>query len=283
MIVEKRPIPDCLTVTELPNEEFRQCWDGLIGAEELKNRISTHVRVCLSPTYFFSWLQQYNSTPRARNFRRRIMLVGPPGTGKTLMAKGASDLYARQEGTKGYFVELGSVRGKFVGESSKNIERAFDYVEYLSEDSFTIFFMDEFDSVGVSRNNEQMHDDVRAMVNTLIRRVNKLDSLRIFIIAASNLERHVDYATKRRFDFILYFNRPTLDQRIDLLTNLLQGWNFSTGEISTLGKKTEKYTQDDITRIVNLAEETACSENKQLSFFHIMRAMSEIKPTEGYS
>lgn len=279
--METRPIPDCLTVTELPNDEFKQYWEDLVGAEGIKKRLLIHMQACLSPQ-FLSWRQQHNNCRRIPRFRSRVLLVGPSGTGKTLIAKGSADCYARVHGEKVYFAELGSVRGKYVGESSKNVERACDYVEYLSKDAIVEFFTDEFDSVGVSRNTEQMHDDVRAMVNTLIRRMNRMNSSRIFMIAASNLEKHVDHATKRRFDFVLYFKRPTLDQRLQLFEHLTGGWNLSAHELLTLSRKTQRYTQDDITRSVNFAEEEAFSENKPLTITHLMRATSQIKPTEEY-
>lgn len=280
--METRPIPNTLGITELPNEKFRQYYESLIGVEAYKNRMLTHMRICLDPSRFLSWRKQYNNHTRLPAYKKRILFMGAPGTGKTLLAKGEADAYARRFG-KAYFAELGSVRGKYVGESSDNVEKACDYAEYLSETAPVILFIDEFDSVGVSRNTEQMHEDVRAMVNTLIRRMNRMDEYRIFLIAASNLERHVDYATKRRFDFTLYFHRPSFEQRFELFRHLVDGWNLSEHDIQGACKRTERYTQDDITRVVNLAEESAFAENSPLSLQCLLRSIEQIKPTEEYS
>jgi len=280
--LEIRPIPNTLDITELPSEKFRQYYESLVGVEAYKQRVLTHARICLDPSRFSAWRRQYNRHDRLPAYKKRILFMGAPGTGKTLLAKGSADSYARRNG-RVFFAELGSVRGKYVGESSGNVEKACDYVEYLSETAPVVFFIDEFDSVGVSRNTEQMHEDVRAMVNTLIRRMNRMDEYSIFLIAATNLERHVDYATKRRFDFILYFQRPSYGQRHELFRRLVDGWNIPEHDVQVACKRTERYTQDDITRAANLAEELAFAENTPLSLQHLLRAIEQIKPTEEYS
>ncbi len=277
----KRPMPEFLTVTELPNEEFRQYWEQLIDADETKGRVLALMQVCLFPTSFYDWAKQ-NDLQIIPIFKGRVLFDGPPGTGKTITAKACSDHFARVNGIKAYFVELGSVRDKFEGQSSKHIQDAFRDLQYLSQECPVILFMDELDSVSPSRNTEQMHDTIRDMVNVLIKMMNKVNSNRIFTIGATNLSSHVDHAVKRRFDDIIKFDRPSFEVRVALFEHLLQGRDFSKYVISVFAKRTERFTHDDVTKAVNLAQLTAFSNNEPLTPRHILDAIKKIKPTGDY-
>jgi len=277
------PIPDCLAETVLPNEKFHACAKELVGADEILRRLQTHMELSFAPSKLFLWMQKYcKGEPRCPKYRGSVLLVGPSGTGKTTVAMASADNYARSSGTTVYFEELGLVREKFVGSSSKNIKSAFNYIKFRAEKYKVVFLINEFDSVGVARSIEQQHDDTRAMVNTLIQEMDKLDNHNIFNFATSNFEGKIDHAVKRRFDFILSFQRPSVDERIELLQHLIRGWNISAREISILAKKSDRFTHDDITRWVDSAIEDAFSEDKPLSFEHLKRVLKEMKPTGDY-
>lgn len=174
------------------------------------------------------------------------------------------------------------MRSKFEGEPSRNIQRVFRYITELSDYHRVVFFADEFDSVAPSRGVKQIHDTVRAMVNAINSEMNKLNTPNVFIIAATNFEGYVDQAAKRRFDFVLYFPRPSFHKRLKLLKHLLNQYNLSSNEIREMAKKTKGYTQDDITRTVYAAIEEALSRDKPLSFRHLVYGLSVVKPTGEY-
>lgn len=276
-------IPDCIEETVLPNDKIRALAEQLVGAEQFINRLQTDMELSFAPSLLFSWMQRHRiELARCPKFRGTALLVGPSGTGKTSVAMVSADCYARSSNSTAYLEELGLVREKFVGQSSRNVKRAFDYVKLRAEHSKVVFLINEFDSVGVARNTEQMHDDVRAMVNTLIQEMDKLDNHNIFIIATSNFEGKIDHAVKRRFDDIVEFKRPSLEERIKLFGSLLQGGNFSKYVITVFAKRTERFTQDNITRAVKLAIRTAFSNDEPLTARHVLQAIKEMKPTGDY-
>jgi SpoVK/Ycf46/Vps4 family AAA+-type ATPase len=280
-MMDIRPTPKFLTVWDLPNEEFKQYWEQLIGADGIKRHVLAHMQACLT-LLFVSWLKLYNASPTNPKFKGRALFKGVPGTGKTITAKGIADRFARVNGIEAYFVQLGSPRSKFEGDSSKNIEIAFDHLRYLAKSRSVILFIDEYDSVAPTRDNEQMHESVKAMVNTLIQEMDNVDSSKIYTIAATNLEKQVDHATKRRFDLIIPFNRPSLSERLEIFEHLLRGWKLSADYMLTIARETERYTQDDITRAVNGGLLIAFENNEPLTVRHVLQAIKNIKPTDGY-
>jgi SpoVK/Ycf46/Vps4 family AAA+-type ATPase len=276
--------PNFLKLTRLPDNSFESLGKVVVSAEYQLQRIESHMRICLVPESYLDWYRRfYTKEEISPKFKRAILLTGAPGTGKTTLAKVCSNDFAKTCATPACFAELGLVRSKFVGESSKNTKIAFDYIRGLAESFKVILFIDEFDSVGISRETEQMNEDISAMVNMLNQQMSSLDNSNIFIIACTNIEGRIDYATKRRFDFVFNFRRPLLKQRIAILEKLLGPYDISKDTVYKIAAKTQNYTPDDLTRAVNLAIEFAYLQNKPLYYWNLIHAIDEIKCTEDYS
>ncbi len=280
----KKTTPNHINETMLPSEGFQSYYRRLADSLHIVQKTCSHMEMCLSSQSFYAWSLRYYKSAIEPLLKRSILYIGPPGTGKTITAKACADHYARTTNSPVVFIELGETRAKFVGESSKNVRMAFDYVASVAEQNKVVLFMDEFDSVGVSRNTSQIHDDVASMVNTLNQHMTRLQTNpNVFIIACSNLEGRIDFATKRRFDFVIHFKRPDTRQRKEVFSKLLEPYCIKENNITRIAKKTKRYTQDDITRVVNLGIEIAFVENVPLKLEHLEEAADEVKPTEGYS
>jgi len=116
------------------------------------------------------------------------------------------------------------LRSKFVGESSSRVIQVFKYAKEKAKEAPTLLLFDEFDSVAPTRNNTQMHEEIKAAVNTLLEEMEKVTlSDRIIVVAATNLfDSAVDYAADRRFDLVIQFRRPSYFQRLNLFSILLK-------------------------------------------------------------
>ena len=125
--------------------------------------------------------------------RMNVLLYGPPGTGKTEFVKYLGKTLDR----KVLVVKGSDILGKYVGESEKNIARAFR----AAEAEHAILFFDEVDGLLQNRANAN-HSWEITQVNELLQQMENFDGV---MIAATNFSKNLDPATMRRFTFKLEF------------------------------------------------------------------------------
>jgi SpoVK/Ycf46/Vps4 family AAA+-type ATPase len=129
---------------------------------------------------------------------------------------------------------LSQVVSKYIGETEKNLSRLLDIAEHKN----WVLFFDEADSLFSKRTEVNDSKDKYANQGTsyLLQRLEEYDGL---VILATNLRPNIDRAFIRRFQSILYFNLPTIDERIILWENALK--NFTIAKDVSIKKIAEKY------------------------------------------
>ena len=133
-----------------------------------------------------------------------ILLYGPPGCGKTLIAKAM----ANEIDAHFIIVNGPEVLNKFMGQSEENIRKIFDEARKFSP---SIIYFDEFDSIGISRDNE-MNPLMAPVVNQLLTLMDGVNTdEKICVIASTNRVDMIDEALKRpgRFDYVIEVKKPT--------------------------------------------------------------------------
>jgi SpoVK/Ycf46/Vps4 family AAA+-type ATPase len=105
-------------------------------------------------------------------------------------------------------IDLAQLVSKWVGETEKNLEAAFQQ----AENSHAVLFFDEADALFGKRGDIKQGIDRYANleVSFLLQRLEQSDSL---VILASNLKENIDPAFTRRFHYIVNFPRPSLEER----------------------------------------------------------------------
>jgi AAA+ superfamily predicted ATPase len=134
----------------------------------------------------------------------KVLFTGEPGTGKTL----AAEVIAGTLGLLLLKVDLARVVSKWVGETEKNLEAAFQQ----AEESQAVLFFDEADALFAKRGDIRQGIDRYANleVGYLLQRLEQSDAV---VILASNLREQVDAAFTRRFHYIVNFPRPGRPER----------------------------------------------------------------------
>lgn len=134
----------------------------------------------------------------------RSLFYGPPGTGKTMTAC----LLGKATGLPVYRIDLAKVVSKYIGETEKNLAALFDRAQHQS----WLLFFDEADSLFGKRGESRNANDRAAnqQISYLLQRIEDFPGL---VILASNLRTHMDEAFSRRFQSIVLFAMPTVEQR----------------------------------------------------------------------
>ena len=140
-------------------------------------------------------------------FSRRIgvNLYGAPGTGKTM----AAHAIAKELGKKILIVNYADIESKYVGETPKNIRKAFE----AAKNSDSILFFDEADAI-LSKRVTNMTQAVDVSVNqTRSVMLMLMNEYQDFIIFATNFIENFDPAFMRRISMHIKFTLPDEDCR----------------------------------------------------------------------
>ena len=139
---------------------------------------------------------------RTHKFSRRIgiNLYGAPGTGKTM----AAHALAKYLGRKILVVNYADIESKYVGETPKNIRKAFEAAAATN----SILFFDEADAI-LSKRVTNMTQAVDVSVNqTRSVMLMLMNEFQDFIIFATNFIENFDAAFMRRISMHVKFTLP---------------------------------------------------------------------------
>lgn len=144
----------------------------------------------------------------------RLLFCGPPGCGKTLTA----EVLAGELGLPLAIVRIDSVVSSFLGETAANLRQVFDFISSVP----MVVLFDEFDALAKERSDDADHGELKRVVNAFLQMLDAYEGKSI-LVAATNHERILDQAIWRRFDEVLVFESPNLEQLRRLLSIKLSG------------------------------------------------------------
>ncbi|TAX28871.1 ATP-binding protein [Rhizobium leguminosarum] len=152
---------------------------------------------------FLGLLREFQSgeTIRRRGLsvRSKLLFCGPPGCGKTLCA----EVFASELGLPLYIVKLDRLISSYLGETATNVRKLFEFARTQP----CVLFFDEFDALARARGEDGEHNELRRVVNSLLIFIDRIQP-KGFVVAATNLDQSLDPAIWRRFDEVVWFDRP---------------------------------------------------------------------------
>jgi len=150
---------------------------------------------------------------------RKLLLTGPPGTGKTMTAQAI----AGELGMAVYIVRLDGLMSKYLGESISKLRLIFDTMKSHK----AVYLFDEFDSIGMHRNQGQDIGEIKRVLNSFLINIEK-DKSNSIIIAATNLPESLDTALFRRFDEVIKYPLPNKAQIKEAIKKNMRAYSFDS-------------------------------------------------------
>ena len=191
--------------------------------------------------------------PKAMEFGvsipKGVFIVGMPGCGKSLCAKASAALFK----TPLLKLDMGSMMGKYVGESEGNLRKAIKIAEAAAP---CVLWIDEIEKAfsGVGGNN----DIITRMFGYFLSWMQEKKSSVYVIATANNADKlPLELKRKGRFDEIFCVNLPNKEERKDIFKIHIKNKNKRLDEaaLNSVCQITEGFNGADIESVVNEAVE----------------------------
>jgi vacuolar protein-sorting-associated protein 4 len=179
---------------------------------------------------------------KARQPWRGILFYGPAGCGKTLVAKAV----ASETNATFFNVSAANIVSKWLGESERLVMNLF---ELARKNQPAIIFIDELDSIGVSRSGDDVGGERRLKTQLLteLQGLSSKEGERITLIGATNLPWELDFALRSRFEKKIHVPLPEKEARSLIFETHMEDVEVSpTIDYDELADLTEGYSGRDI-------------------------------------
>ncbi|MFX1560147.1 MAG: AAA family ATPase [Promethearchaeota archaeon] len=217
-------------ITERPNMKM----SDVAGLEDAKQAIDDAIIAPMKHPELFKG--------KARQPWRGILFYGPAGCGKTLVAKAV----ASEVNATFFNVSAANIVSKWLGESERLVMNLF---QLARKSQPAIIFIDELDSIGVSRSGDDVGGERRLKTQLLteLQGIASNEEDRITLIGATNLPWELDFALRSRFEKKIHVPLPEKEARAKIFEIHMDDVEVSpTVEYDELADLTEGYSGRDI-------------------------------------
>jgi AAA+ superfamily predicted ATPase len=183
--------------------EVRQTWDDLVLQEDVERSVRS---ILQRVQYRGQVLGDWGFARKVgKGLGLTVLFSGEPGTGKSMVA----GLLAAELGLELYVLDLSQVTSKWLGETEKNLGRAFD----AAEAGHVLLLFDEADSLLAKRTGDvKSSNDRHANLETnfILARLEQFEGIAFF---TTNLASAIDPAIARRMSMSIQFPHPDAETR----------------------------------------------------------------------
>ena len=258
-----RQLYDTDLATVAKRIDVTQTWDDVVLPDEVVDSIVGIVdRVAFRNEVLGEW---GFGRKVGRGLGLTILFSGQPGTGKSMVA----GLIARELGLDLYVIDLSRIMSKWLGETEKNLARAFD----AAEAGHVLLLFDEADTL-LGRRTSQISssNDRHANLETnfILARLEQFKGIAAF---TTNIASAIDPAIMRRMSANITFPFPDLEARTQLWQRMIPKEAPTVGRID-FPKLARDYELSGgfIKNVVLRAAFLAAREGSAIGMTHLERA-----------
>ncbi|KAI4291492.1 fidgetin-like protein 1 [Pancytospora philotis] len=242
---------------EIIESDIKLTWDDIVGLHDVKRVINEIVLWPMLRPDIFTGL---------RGPPKGLLLFGPPGTGKTMIGK----CIASQCKATFFSISASSLTSKWVGEGEKMVRALFFLARQMSP---AVIFIDEIDSLLSQRNDGECEGSRRIKTEFLVQfdGVGVSDTDRILVVGATNRPHEIDEAARRRLAKRIYVPLPDLDNRAQMVRNLVAGYanSMCDDSIQRVAVLTDGYSGSDMFNLCCEAINEPLREIKDINTFQL--------------
>lgn len=203
----------------------------------------------LKEQQFHVRIREYGLSPR-----RKLLLVGPPGSGKTMTAS----VLAAELGIPLFTVRLDALITRYMGETAAKLRQVFDAIQSVRG----VYFFDEFDAIGAQRALANDVGEIRRVLNSFLQMIED-DQSHSLIVAATNHVEVLDHALFRRFDDVIEYRLPDLEQARELMVTRLGEFLPGKSAVNKLADKAVGLSYAEIKRSADEAIKDALMNDRK--------------------
>lgn len=215
--------------------------DSIGGLEKLKSWLKTKAEVFKD----FENAKKYGvKVPKG------ILIVGMPGCGKSLTAKATASMF----NVPLVRLDIGSLLGKYVGESEANMRKALSLSEAFAP---CVLWIDELEKAfsGI-QNGGEGNQEVTRMFGRFLTWMQEKQSP-VFIVATANSIKTLppEFLRKGRFDELFKVELPTEKELVSILNTKLKEYYAKIGKIKLISVQVskKKISQSEIEQLAKIA------------------------------
>ncbi|MEO2089241.1 MAG: ATP-binding protein [Gemmataceae bacterium] len=289
------------TELSFPDPRARERYDRLVGLDGHKARLVLELELLLYPDRLTEWSRTHHGAVLALcgGYGRRpplVLLEGDVGCGKTVLAETVGDALSERTGGAVHLLKVNTqVRGSgLVGEMTDLMVQAFSQAEARAValgDTPVLLLFDEADALAAKRDEQHMHHEDKAGLNTLLQRIDGLrrHQTRVAVIFITNRPDALDPAVRRRAALQLTFGRPGDDARAEIFRRFVPELRLTDRQVGELvqltGAAAKKhygatFTASDVTdRLLPGALREAYADGRALTAADLLAQAKSVQPS----